>query len=105
MTPSLREDGDKTRACIRTTGIAHTELQATSQHLQTLPSRSQLQFGIQSNTTDRPYPPPVFFKRTSNPALGNQQMNQEMKTDNSAADIDVLAEFESWLESGAVDIV
>ncbi|KAG2349464.1 P-loop containing nucleoside triphosphate hydrolase protein [Suillus weaverae] len=105
VTPSLREDGDKTRACIRTTGIAHTELQATSQHLQTLPSGSQLQFGIQSNTTDRPYPPPVFFKRTSNPALGNQQMNQEMKTDNSAADIDVLAEFESWLESGAVDIV
>ncbi|KAG1778474.1 hypothetical protein EV702DRAFT_154436 [Suillus placidus] len=105
--PSLREDGEKTGACIRTTGIARsdTELQATSQHLQTLPSRSQLQFGIQSNTTDRSYPPPVFFKRTSNHALGNQQMNQEMKTDNNAADIDVLAEFESWLESGAVDIV
>jgi hypothetical protein len=28
-----------------------------------------------------------------------------MKTGNNAAEVDMLAEFESWLESGAVDIV
>ncbi|KAG1891431.1 P-loop containing nucleoside triphosphate hydrolase protein [Suillus subluteus] len=104
--PSLHEDGEKTRAHIRTTGITlfGAELQATSQCFQRLPSRSQSQFDVQSNTTNQPCPPPVF-KRTSNPTLENQQTNQEMKPDNNAADVDVLAEFESWLESGAVDIV
>lgn len=102
----LREDREKTRVHIRTTGIVRSdaELQATSQCLRRIPSRSQLQSGVQSNTTNQPYPPPVFFERTSNTALQNQQTNQEMKT-NNAADVDVLAEFESWLESGAVDIV
>ncbi|KAG2146850.1 Sec63 Brl domain-containing protein [Suillus bovinus] len=107
--PSLCEDGEKTRTHIRTTKITRSsaELQATaSQCLQ--PSRSQPQSGIQSNTTNRPYPPPpVSLRRTSNfanPALGNQQTNREMKTNDTAA-VDVLAEFESWLDSGAVDIV
>ncbi|KAG1789378.1 uncharacterized protein HD556DRAFT_1446994 [Suillus plorans] len=92
--PSLREDKEKTGAYIRATGIARSgaELQATSQCLQ--PSRSQPQFGVQNNTINQPYPPPVSFRRT----------NQEIKAKN-AADVDVLAEFESWLESGAVDIV
>ncbi|KAG1761698.1 Sec63 Brl domain-containing protein [Suillus occidentalis] len=101
------EDGEKTKAHIRTTGIARsgTKLQATLQRLQRLPSEFQLQFGVQSNRTNQPDPPPVLSKRTSNPALENQQTNQEPKTDNNAADVNVLAEFESWLESGAIDIV
>ncbi|KAG1903838.1 uncharacterized protein F5891DRAFT_1208495 [Suillus fuscotomentosus] len=105
--PSLREDEKKTGAYIRATGIARSgaELQATSQCLQ--PSKPQPQFDIQNNTTNQPYPPPVSFRRTSNPvdpAIGNQRRNQEIKTKH-AADVDVLAEFESWLESGAVVIV
>lgn len=97
----------KTKAHIRTTGFAHSgaELQATLQGLQRLPSQSQLQFGVQSNRSNQPYHPPVLLKRTSNPALENQQTNQEAKTDDNVADVNVLAEFESWLESGAVDIV
>lgn len=107
MEPSLREDEEKTGAYIRATRIARSgaELQATSQCLQ--PSKSQPQFGVQNNTTNQPYPPPVSFRRISNPvdpAIRNQRTNQEIKTKN-AADVDVLAEFESWLESGAVDIV
>ncbi|KAG2041892.1 Sec63 Brl domain-containing protein [Suillus americanus] len=104
--PSLREDGEKTRAHIRTTGITHSgaKLQATPQCFQRLP-RSEPRFDVQSNTTNQSCPPLVFYKRTSNPTLENQQTNQGMKTDNNEADVDVLAEFESWLESGAVDIV
>lgn len=102
--PSPREDGENTRAYIRTTGIARSGVQLPAT-LQRLPSRSQLQFGVQSNTSNQPYPPPLLLKRTSNPALANQQTNQETKADNKAADVNFLAEFESWLESGAVDIV
>ncbi|KAG2755826.1 P-loop containing nucleoside triphosphate hydrolase protein [Suillus brevipes Sb2] len=105
--PGEDGNGEKTKAHIRTTGIAHSgaELQATLQGLQRLPSQSQLQFGVQSNRSNQPYHPPVLLKRTSNPALENQQTNQEAKTDDNVADVNVLAEFESWLESGAVDIV
>ncbi|KAG1754344.1 hypothetical protein EDB19DRAFT_1902496 [Suillus lakei] len=103
---SICEDGKKASAHIRTAGISYSsaELQATSQRLQRLPSKSQIQFGVQSNA-NQPYPPPISFKRTSHPAFEHQQTNQEMKADNNAADVDVLAEFESWLESGSVDIV
>ncbi|KAG2147242.1 Sec63 Brl domain-containing protein [Suillus cothurnatus] len=106
--PSFHEDREKIRADIRTTETTHSdaEPQATSQCFQRSPSRPQPQIvDIQSNTINQPCPPPVFFKRNLNHALENQQTNPEMKTDNYTADVDVLAEFESWLESGAVNIV
>jgi ATP-dependent DNA helicase HFM1/MER3 len=105
--PSFHEDREKIGADIRTTETTHSdaEPQATSQCFRRRPSRRQPQIDIQSNTINQPCPPPVFFKRNLNHALENQQTNPEMKTDNYTADVDVLAEFESWLESGAVNIV
>ncbi|OJA17319.1 hypothetical protein AZE42_04133 [Rhizopogon vesiculosus] len=84
------------------TDIAYSSVkpQATSNRLQS----SQLcsQFGAQVNTTNKPYSLPG---RTSSITSDHKQMDQEMKPSNNAVEVDVLAEFESWLESGAVDIV
>lgn len=65
---------------------------------------SQLPSGVQI-TTNQPYPLPVSFKGTSDHAPEHVQRDGGMKTGNNAVEVDVVAEFESWLESGAVDIV
>jgi ATP-dependent DNA helicase HFM1/MER3 len=85
------------------TTCSSVEPHATSKH----PISSQLHspFRGNLNTTNQPQPPPVSFKRTSSPAAKYEQTDRKMKTGNNTVEVDMLAEFESWLESGAVDIV
>jgi len=97
MGSSFGEHGERISAQHQTTRTTYSsiELQAPSKH-------HRLQPGVQS-TTNQPYPLPAPINGTSNPVA--TQTDREMKTSNNTVEVDAVAEFESWLKSGAVDIV
>jgi len=99
MGSSFGEHGERTSAQHQTTETTYSgiELQAPSK-------RHRLQPGVQS-TNNQPYPLPAPINGTSNPATKDAETGREAKISNNTVEVDPVAEFESWLESGAVDIV